>query len=284
MSSNTPPDPIKLVEDWPGGRLLDPRGRKKIVLADGLLSQTGSATDKLDGFIRYLQNNFGFQRSDVLEITYHGVQAPAGWRPLPYESRHCEAPIAQLVRHVAQTLQWYAERLPPDTSYHLIGYSLGGVAMFEAASQILPQWVAHRRGRLESVATLSAPLFGADLGAEGELLGALGLGALVPGGAAVRETIARGRSPAHRARIEQEARSLKSAGVQLLTLADSNDVVVTPEDAIIAPPAERASFVLSGPRLPGDSSQKNPFGHGPIVSNTLGWVKMARQIGQQSGR
>jgi hypothetical protein len=39
--------------------------------------------------------------------------------------------------------------------------------------------------------------------------------------------------------------------------------------------------VLSGPRVPGGSTG---LGHGPILSNTLAWVRMANLIGAQERR
>ena len=56
-----------------------------------------------------------------------------GWRPIPYDSVHCEASLADVTAHVGRGLRWYRSVLPDDTRYHLIGYSLGGVALFEAA-------------------------------------------------------------------------------------------------------------------------------------------------------
>jgi hypothetical protein len=142
------------------------------------------------------------------------------------------------------------------------------------------RWV----GRLASVITLAAPLFGTDLGLEGDLLGALGFGALLPGGQGVRELIARGRDPRHRAAVERMADRLRSLGVNLLTLADPVDIVVTPEEAIIAPPAERDRFLVNGPRATWTGGVGVPLGHGPLLSDTLAWVRMARAIGRQVPR
>ena len=105
----------------------------------------------------------------------------------------------------------------------------------------------------------------------------LGFGVLVPGGQAVRELIARGRNPAHRREVERRAVRLRAA-------ADAEDVVVTPEDAIIAAPAERERYVLAGPRVPLGEPGNTPFGHGPLLRNTLAWVRMARLIGSQEPR
>jgi hypothetical protein len=270
------------IDDWQPGRRIDPRGRKKIVLAAGMLSASGAALRQFDGFIRYLENNFGYSRGDVLEISYNTVADPAAdWRPVPYDTAHCDASLREVASQAGRTLRWYRARLPEDTEYHLIGYSLGGVALFEAAGALMVGEPERWQGRLRSLVTLSAPLFGSDLGVEGELLGALGFGTLLPGRESVRELLDRGRAPEHRALVERLAARLRAAGIRVMTLADANDVVVTPEDAIIAPPGERERHVLSGPRVPGGSTG---LGHGPILSNTLAWVRMANLIGAQERR
>ena len=66
-------------------------------------------------------------------------------------------------------LRWYRAVLPDETRYHLIGYSLGGVALFEAAGALLFGEPDRWRGRIGSIITLAAPLFGTDLGLEGDL-------------------------------------------------------------------------------------------------------------------
>jgi hypothetical protein len=121
---------------------------------------------------------------------------------------------------------------------------------------------------------------------EGDLLGALGLGTLLPSGQSVRELIARGSDPLHRATVERLADRLRSREVQLLTLADANDVVVTAADAVIAPPHERDWHVLDNRNVVslGGSGMGVPLGHGPLLNNTLAWVRMAKLIGPQEPR
>ena len=271
-------------DDWQAGRRLSTRGRKKIALAAGMLSRSGEAITRFDGFIRYLTSNFGYEAGDFLEISYNSVQDAAGWRPVPYDATHCDVTLADVTAQVGRSLRWYRSVLPDDTRYHLIGYSLGGVALFEASGALLfgepERWV----GQLASVITLSAPLFGTDLGLEGDLLEALGFGALLPGGQGVRDLVARGRDPGHRAAVERIAERLRSLGVQLLTLADPTDVVVTPEDAIVARPDERDRYLVNGPRAAWTGGAGIPLGHGPLLSDTLAWVRMAKLIGRQEPR
>ena len=236
------------MDDWQAGRRLSTRGRNKIALAARTLSRSGEALGRFDGFIRYLINTRGYEPGDFLEISYNSVQDAAGWRPAPYDSAHCDVTLKDVTAHVGRSLRWYRSVLPDETRYHLIGYSLGGVALFEAASALLFGEPDRWQGQIASLITLAAPLFGTDLGLEGDLLEALGFGALLPGGQGVKELVARGRDPQHRAVVERQAARLQSLGVHLLTLADPEDIVVTPSDAIIAPPHERDRYIVSGPR------------------------------------
>jgi hypothetical protein len=274
-------------EDWQAGRRLNTRGRNKIALAAGMLSRSGEALDRFEGFIRYLSTNHGYEAGDFLEISYNSIQDIEGWRPIPYDSTHCEAGLSDVTAHVGRGLRWYRSRLPDDTRYHLIGYSLGGVALFEASAALLFGEPERWQGRIGSLITLSAPLFGTDLGLEGELLGALGFGSLLPNGIGARELVARGGDPLHRASVERIAARLRAQGVNLLTLADAEDVVVTPADSVIAPLHERDWYVLSSQRnatLFGGGGIGRPLGHGPLLTNTLAWVRMAKAIGPQEPR
>jgi len=281
MSQHRDPASGDEIEDWQTGRRIGTRGRKKVVLAAGMLSRSGEALRQFDGFIRYLETNFGYARGDMLEVSYNSAPEGDDWRPSPYDARHCDLSMRDVSAQAGRTLRWYRAHLPDHTEYHLVGYSLGGVALFESAGALLLGEPERWQGRLATLVTLSAPLFGSDLGVEGELLGALGFGALLPGGASVRELVSRGSNRQHREMVERLAARLRAAGVQVATFADASDVVVTPDDAVVAPAAERERYVLSGPRVPGASGG---LSHGPILTNTLAWVRMAKLLGPQEPR
>ena len=274
------------VDDWQIGRRISTRGRNKIVLAAGMLSRSGEALDRFGGFLRYLVTNHGYEPGDFLEASYNTRQDGGDWRPAPYDTAHCEASLTEATANVGRSLRWYRAHLPDDTRYHLIGYSLGGVALFESAGALLFGEPDRWEGRIGSLSTLAAPLFGTDLGLEGELLGALGLGALLPSGESVRQLIERGGDPRHRLVVERLAERLRGLGVNILTLADANDVVVTAVDAVIAPPRERDWHVLDNRNVVslGGGSVGVPLGHGPLLNNTLAWVRMAKLIGPQQSR
>lgn len=275
----------QIILDWTGARPIDLRGRKKVLLAAGLASKSGDAARQFASLARLLQREAGFSPGDLLEVTYRGRLAGESWTPLPYAAADCEASLDQVVQATARLLRWYAARLPADLEWHLVGYSLGGVAVFEAAAELLERDAPRWRGRIGSVVTLAAPLLGSDLGAEGDLLGIFGLGALVPGGAAGQELVARGRDPAHRARTFHQAELLRRHGVEVLTLADEYDVVVTPDEAVLAPPDQRHRYVYATSRaLVGGPHEDNVFGHGPLLANPRALAQVAEAIGPQERR
>jgi pimeloyl-ACP methyl ester carboxylesterase len=274
------------VADWIDGRTIDLRGRKKIVRAAGVLSKTGDAERQLLGFGRHLERQHGYSRGDFLELSYRGRIANGAWQPAPYQAADAEAPLAESTAMAVRQLRWYDVRLPDDLELHLVGYSLGGLVLFRAAAALLAEHSAHWAARIRSVVTLASPLFGSDLGPEGDLLNLFGLDTLLlPGGAIGRELCALGRDPAHRTQIEREAEQLRRAGVRLLTLGDVNDTVVTPEDSVIAPAAERSRYVLSSSRaLQGGIYAEAVLGHGPLLENPQAWALMAETIGPQEPR
>ena len=277
---------FEAVADWMQGQTIDLRGRKKVLRAAGILSKTGDAARQLGNFSRYLQREYGFRPGDFLEASYHGRETGGEWMPAPYQAAHAEVPLAESTVQVVRQLRWYDARLPIDLELHLVGYSLGGVVLFRAASALLAEDEARWRVRLASLITVASPHFGTDLGDEGDLLGLFGLDALLmPGGAVAKELCALGRDPAHRARVEQQAARLRRAGLRLLTLADEYDTVVTPEDAVIAPPEERSRYVLASSRAElGGAYADAVLGHGPLLDNPRAWRLMAEVIGLQEPR
>ena len=93
------------------------------------------------------------EAGDFMELSYNSMQDAEGWRPIPYESIHCEAGLSDVTAHVGRGLRWYRAVLPDDTRYHLTGYSLGGVALFEAAGALLFGEPERWQGRIGSVIT-----------------------------------------------------------------------------------------------------------------------------------
>ena len=277
---------FETIPDWIPGQTIDLRGRKKMLRAAGILSKTGDAARQLGNFTRYLQREHGYRPGDFLEASYHGRGSGAEWAPAAYQAAHAEVPLDESTAQVTRQLRWYDARLPIDVELHLVGYSLGGVVLFRAACGLLAEDVARWRVRLASLITVASPHFGTDLGEEGGLLGLFGLDALLmPGGAVAKELCVLGRDPLHRARVERQAALLRRAGLRLLTLADEYDTVVTPDDAVIAPPEERARYVLTSSRAElGGAYADAVLGHGPLLDNPRAWRLMAEVIGPQEPR
>jgi hypothetical protein len=277
---------MQSVADWNGGRLISLAGRKKVLWAAGVMSRTGDASAQFRGFQRYLENGHGFSSGDFLELSYRARFSGGEWVPVSYQQADCDVPLERSSAQAAHALRWYDTRLPRDVELHLVGYSLGGVVLFRAVSELLTRERAHWPGRLRSLSTLSSPHFGTDLGIEGELLGLFGLGSiLLPGDSVARELCTLGGDPRHRARVERDAQQLRGAGVRLLTLADEFDTVVTPDDAVIASPSEQSRFVLSSPRSRlGGRYADAVLGHGPLIDNPRAWALMAEVIGRQQPR
>ena len=274
------------ISDWVPGRTIDLRGRKKVLQAAGILSKTGDAARQLGGFAGYLRREHGYRAGDFLEASYHGRVSGEAWMPAAYQATHAEAPLAESTVQLVRQLCWYDARLPVDVELHLVGYSLGGVVLFRAASALLEEDAARWRVRLASLITVASPHFGTDLGEEGGLLGLFGLDRLLmPAGAVAQELCTLGRDPLHRVRVEGQAALLRRAGVRLLTLADEYDTVVTPEDAVIAPPEERSRYVLASSRAElGGAYADAVLGHGPLLDNPRAWRLMAEVIGPQEPR
>jgi hypothetical protein len=276
----------EVLADWQTGQVIDLRGRKKVLLAAGVMSKTGDARRQFGSFTRYLQREHGYVQGDFLEATYRGSLRGAEWMPQVYQTGDCEAPLAESSGQIVQLLRWYDRRLPIDVELHLIGYSLGGVVLFRAAAELVREDRACWSLRLRSVNTLASPHFGSDLGLEGELLGFFGFHDLfIPGGAVGRELCSLGGDPTHRQRVERDAQLLRSAGIRLLTLADEYDTVVTPEDSVIAPAAERSRFTLATSRYQQAGAYADAvLGHGPLLDNPKAWRLLADQLGPQEPR
>jgi hypothetical protein len=125
------------VADWISSQPIDLRGRKKVLLAAGVLSRTGDAARHLGGFARYLQRNRGFVQGDFLEVTYRGQLSGDDWTPIPYQAMDSEAPLSESTAQVVRQLRWYDARLPTDLELHMVGYSLGGVVLFRVVVGLL---------------------------------------------------------------------------------------------------------------------------------------------------
>jgi hypothetical protein len=249
-------------------------GRKQVVLAAGVGSRSGDTHRLFGGFRHYLIAEGGFSADDFLEATYAGEYAEGRWvGPATYDITAFDAPLATAVTHCAQALLWWARHRPADVEWHLVGYSLGGLVLLEAAI------VLHRRawdtwGRhLRSLTTLSAPLNGCALG-EFRWLGDLfGPGAVGP------EVVRLGDDPRHRQRVAAEVTRLRAAGVRVTTLVEADDAIIQPEDGIVGP--VDPDLVVRCTARSEDSPVARHLGHGRILNELRVWRRLLEIIGPQ---
>jgi hypothetical protein len=249
--------------------------RKQVVLAAGIGSQSGDTRRLFGGFRAYLMAEGGYRAEDFHEATYGGEYEAGRWvGPAAYDVAAFDVPLATSVAHCAQALLYWA-RQAPAAEWHLVGYSLGGLVLLEAAI------ILHRRahdswGRhLRSATTLSAPLNGCQLG-EFRWLGDLfGPGAVGP------ELCALGDDLGHRRRLEADVAALRAAGVTVTTLVEADDVIVQPDDGIVGEPAP--DLIVAASSNLDASPVARYLGHGRIVHDPRVWRRLLGVVGPQVG-
>ena len=139
--------------DWRDGRIVSTRVRNKLILATGIGSTSGDASEKFGFLLRNFRESMGYDRGDFLEVSYLCSNFGGERRPVPYQAGHCnERSIAESVYNVANVLRWYRSKLPQQR-LHLIGYSLGGVVLFESAARLMEKNPEHWRGHIASFTT-----------------------------------------------------------------------------------------------------------------------------------
>ncbi|TAK24585.1 MAG: hypothetical protein EPO26_05025 [Chloroflexota bacterium] len=225
----------------------------------GAASEYGDGARILAGLTRYLIAETGIE--DAIECSYRSD--PDGC-PTRYERVDTSAALDVSVGHAAAILGYHRRRLGVSGRLHLLGWSLGGVILFEAATRLVAMDRAWH-GSFGAIVTLGSPLNGCD--ADGvEEIGA------VAAGDAGRELIRRAADPGHRARVADAAKTLTASGARVVTLGAAEDVVVTPEDSIVARSAEeRARWTFrSRPRLGSDLMEQH-LGHGAILHDPAAW-------------
>src|SRR5207237_7640733 len=104
------------------------------------------------------------------------------------------------------------------------------------------------QGRLGTVITFAAPLHGCSVGA------LVNWAWLVTGedeglGAAGQDLDARWKDAEEQARLSRRAAFLRSTGARVLTLADPDDSVVRPEEALLPAPGETVTELPRATRL-----------------------------------
>lgn len=269
---------LRPVASWRPGYFVWPGGQTKLVLLGGLNSRTGDAERAFSGMIGYLAENGGYDpRRDILEATYAGSDSGSGWRPDVYGRADTRRSLIDMAEAVAGCLDFYRQTLPPATRLCVLGYSMGGVAGLDAATLAVARDRAGWRGRLGAVVTLAAPLHGSSIGAlvnwawlvtgEPDGLGAAGI-----------DLDARWRDAEEQTRLARRAAFLRSQGAQVLTLADPDDSVVRPEEALLPARGESVRDLQVNTTL----TRPGSLGHGAILDEPAVWRRVLAAIGPQT--
>jgi hypothetical protein len=229
--------------------------RQRLVYLAGAQSRTGDGRRLLAGLLHYLGAQVGLD--DQVEASYRAGPDGAG---LPYDTGDTSAPLARSVVAVQAILGRQRRDLGLGGRLHLLGWSLGGAVLFEAAAELVERDGAWRDA-FASIVTLSSPLNGCDVD------GISALGDLAAG-VAGRELCERGSDPLHRQRTGARALRLRSLGVRLLTLGAAEDAVVTPGDSVV--PYDERYVLRPKPRLGADFNEAR-LGHGAILNDPTAW-------------
>jgi hypothetical protein len=247
------------------------------VLFGGIGSRTGDAERAFAGLVRYLAEQGRYDpRRDVLEASFGGIDSNGAWRPRPYIPSDTRKPLLDLAEAAAGSLEWYRERLPGDARLLLVGYSLGGVAALDGATLAIVRDRTGWHGRIAGVVTLAAPVRGCNVG---PLIHWAWLATAEPDplGAAGRDLEARWRDPEEQARLTRRAAFLRATGAAVLTLADPDDAVVRPDEALLPAPAESEADLLVSARI----GRLGTLGHGALLDEPTVWQRVLRLVGPQ---
>ena len=246
--------------------------RSQIVCLAGAGSRSGRAWEIFDGIIRYLTVVGGYDRRDFVEASYRVGEAG---EPLPYTEEDSTRPLVQTTGAVARALEWV--RRQGSTRLHLLGWSLGGVVLFDAAAALVradPSWARD----LGTIVTLASPLLGSDLDGI-DLVGAMAVGPV--GGDLAR----RAADDAQKRLVQQNAARLRTAGVRVVTLAAEDDAVVPPEEALLpADGPEPSAFVLRPRRRPTAPYVESVLGHWDLPHDPVCWQRVFAALGPAEQR
>ena len=262
---------------WRPGHYVWPGGRKKIVLLAGLSTRTGDAERSFSGMVNFLGARGGYdRRRDVLEGTFAGGESNGTWRPVPYVPADTRRPLIDMAEAVAGCLDFYRQALPENTSLCMVAYSLGGVVALDGATLAVARDRQAWHGRLGAVITLAAPLRGCSVGS---LLNWAWLVTSEPDGLGLagRDLDARWKDADEQTRLARRAAFLREAGARVLTLADVDDAVVRPEEALLPAPDEFPEDL----QLHAQLTRPGSLGHGAILDDPAVWRRVLNAIGPQ---
>jgi hypothetical protein len=268
----------RAVPSWQPGHFIWAGGRTKLVLLGGLNSETGDTAQVFGGLINFLETHGGYDpRRDVLEGTYAGVDQNGTWQPTSYAKADTRKPIIDMTEAVAGCLDYYRMALPETTRLCLVGYSMGGVVGLDGATLSVARDRQAWRGRLGAVVTLSAPLHGSSVGA------LVNWAWLVTGepeglGLAGDDLQARWKDVQEQTRLARRATFLRAEGARVLTLADPDDSIVRPEEALLPAVGE----TLNDLQIRTSITRPGSLGHGAILDEPAVWRRVLAAVGMQA--
>ena len=271
-------EPLRAAPSWRPGYFIWPTGGSKVVLLGGIGTRTGDAERAFSGLVRFLAERGGYDpRRDVLEGTFAGHLVDGRWRPTAYVPADTRRPLIDSAEAVAGCLDFYRAALPADARLNVVGYSLGGVAALDGATLAVARDREAWRGRLGAVITLAAPVHGCSVGAlinwawlvmgDSDGLGEVG-----------RDLDARWKDAEEQARLARRAAFLRHAGARVVTLADPDDSVVRPEEALLPAPGERASDLQVNTQI----RRPGSLGHGALLDEPAAWRRVLAVLGPQA--
>jgi pimeloyl-ACP methyl ester carboxylesterase len=268
---------VRPVASWQPGHFVWPGGHTKLVLFGGLNSSTGQMESIFGEMLHFLAERGGYNlRRDVLEGTYAGSDQSGTWQPTVYSRADTRRPLIDMAEAVAGCLEFYRAALPIDTRLCVVGYSMGGVVGLDGATLAVARDRRAWRGRLAALITLAAPLHGSSVGAlvnwawlvtgESEGLGAAG-----------DDLRARWEDIEEQTRLARRAAFLRDQGVRVLTLADPDDSVVRPEEALLPARGESVQDLQVHTSI----TRPGSLGHGAILEEPAVWRRVLATIGRQ---
>lgn len=237
-----------------------------VVYLGGAGSKSGSAGTVFRPITSYLEAAGGYLPDDFVEASYRVALDGA---PLPYAPEDTAVPLNVSVGRLARSLQWFRQQ---GRRLQLIGWSLGGVVVFDALARLLaedPGWGRH----VGALVTLASPLLGCDVDGF-DLLGA------VAAGDAGRNLCQRAASDGERERVRADAARIRSAGIRLVTLAAEEDAVVTPADALLPSSGpDPSAFILRPRRRRGATDFASLSGHFDLPNDPVTWRRVFDALG-----
>lgn|GEM_PF-3770537 len=243
-------------------------GHPLVVTLAGVGSTTGGAKAILGAVITYLQTAGGYRSEDFVEASY---KVEGDGAPLFYRPDDTTQPLEESVNRVAQNLHWY--RLHTERPIHLLGWSLGGVVLFEALRQLVDEDMTWFQ-TIRSLVAISSPLLGSDLDGI-DLLGELAAG---PVGA---DLARRAADKQQKSDVRAAAERLRRQGIRIVTIASEDDAVVTPADALLPSLGpEPAAIILRPRRRFGASYLESILGHGNLPNDPSCWTHVLRAVGR----